>query len=117
LSKRLVRRRLKPLLLEAVAFDMMRDQLLDELLDNLFLLRFHIVPEPLETFMSFRDVLIVTPDSVEAPAQFVNQFVNQIVIVIFATTRLSDVLIFFVGDGGHRAVLSDCEPSGSWGLN
>jgi hypothetical protein len=114
LSKRLVRRRRKLLLLEAIAFDMLRDQLL-ELLDVLLLLRLHLVPELLETFVSLgvRDVLIVTPDSVEAPAQLV----DQIVIVIFATTRLSDVLIFFVGDGGHRAVPSEGEPSGSDGLN
>jgi hypothetical protein len=91
---------------------MLRDQFL-ELIDIRLFLRLHLFPELLEGLVTFcvREVLVVAPHSVEASAQFV----NQIVIVIFATTRLSNVLIFFLGHCGHCAVPFDAEPSGSGG--
>jgi hypothetical protein len=75
-----------------------REQLF-ELLDILSLLDLHVAPEFLQVCptVGVGDVLVESPHGVEPPAQFV----NQVVIVIRASARLSDVFVFFFGCHGH----------------
>jgi hypothetical protein len=66
-------------------------QQLFELLDVLKFLGLHIAPEFLQNSLSVSvgKILVVPPNAVEPPAQFV----NQVVIVILTSLRLTDVLI------------------------
>jgi hypothetical protein len=87
--------------LEAVPLDVLGKQLL-ELLNTRLLLGLHVAPEALQVCptVGVGDVLVVSPHGVEPPAQFV----NQVVIVIRASARLSDVFVFFLGCHGHGTV-------------
>jgi hypothetical protein len=86
--------------LETVGLDVLREQLL-ELLDVLLLLGLHVPPELLQVCQTVRvgDVLVVSPHAVQASAQFV----NQVVIVILTSARLSEVFVFFLRFDGHGA--------------
>jgi hypothetical protein len=78
-----------------------RQQLL-ELLDILELLRFDGTPEFLQTLLAvgIGNVLIKSPNTVQPSAQVV----NQIVIVILASLRFSNELVFGFGFRGHSSV-------------
>jgi hypothetical protein len=79
---------------EAFLADFLDNHRLDAL--NVFqLLAFHVSPQLLQIRLAIGigDVLIVSPQSIEPLAQVV----DEIVIVIFASTSLTDVLQFLLG--------------------
>jgi hypothetical protein len=88
--------------LEAFILHVRREQFL-KLLDIPKLLSLHITPEFLQICLaiSVGDVLVVPPHAVEPPAQFV----NHVMIVILASLRLSDMLVFRLDLSGHVTIL------------
>jgi len=84
--------------LKAVALDVLLDQLL-QLLDVSLLLSFCATPEFLQvgSASGVGDVLVLSPETIQPPAQVV----NQIVIMIFDPARLAKVFVFLVCHHRH----------------
>lgn len=95
-----------PLLLEAVALDVLHEQLF-ELLDILLLLGLQAAPELLQFRLAVRigNVLIVTPQAIKPAAQLV----NQIVIVVCTATAFTHMLVFFFRSQGHGIIPFESE--------
>lgn len=97
---------------KAVVFDFLNNQL-PEPLNSLLLLSLRVLPVLAEVIPPpcVGDVLIVTPEGVEPSAQFV----DEIPIVIRASTRLAEMAVLRFCCDGHGHSLGDGRRSGRMG--